>query len=661
MPRRRSCGRDARCRWSRGRCRRSRPIRAGPRSGVPRPGPSRRRSRRRGRSGSGEAVVGPAGGAGDGGRRPRGPAGRPRRPRRPARLRPWRLGRVGPDPLGQPPVEHDDLAEVAQHDVLALEVAVDDPARMRVGHGVADADERRQQVDQPDRVGLAGGPLLVIGPDRLAQGAAPDEPHGVIRRIALAQLVDRHDPRVLELRRDLGLVEEPRADDRVVGLVGAQLLQRDLAAERAVAGQPDPAHAPLGVQVGQRVALAGCRPRPARACPARRGRPGHLGCRGARSPDRHGTPLGTRRPRRWPPATGRRSSPPASRAGRRRARPAPAPPSSRPRVRCSSVISPRSTIRSASGRVGSEAQAAQVSARPSASTAPLWKATTPKSKLRSVSMTTSPSGRSPRGSRGRLQILIPDSQDTTSVGTRHERTTVEVGGPSVGGFHPTPSIFKSTILTDSARNEKLVRVIRRVESGAGQPPRQAAPPAKARGPERCHSSDGTGLLRTTSGPAGLAAWARWLVASLFSSAVFPARSVILPEGRRRLPQESERRSASGLTLRPPVLLCSASTCKPLPRRVAHRHLGMPHPARIGRPAWAETLPRLKAGLHVGDDPGEPCGTESRRLRCEAPGRPLFAPSRRQFSRCSLPCVTYPLSCLSVAGRGVSSSGKPISK
>ncbi len=39
------------------------------------------------------------------------------------------LVRVGPDPLGQPPVEHDHLAEVAQHDVLTLEVAVDDAAR----------------------------------------------------------------------------------------------------------------------------------------------------------------------------------------------------------------------------------------------------------------------------------------------------------------------------------------------------------------------------------------------------------------------------------------------------------------------------------------------------------------------------------------------------
>ena len=42
------------------------------------------------------------------------------------------------DQLGQPPVEDDDLAEVAQDHVLPLEVAVDDPARVGVGDGVTD-------------------------------------------------------------------------------------------------------------------------------------------------------------------------------------------------------------------------------------------------------------------------------------------------------------------------------------------------------------------------------------------------------------------------------------------------------------------------------------------------------------------------------------------
>ena len=97
----------------------------------------------------------------------------------------------------------------------------------------------------------------MIGADRLAERLAADEPHGVIRRVALAQLVDRDDAGVLELGGDLGLVEEPRADDGIIGLLGPELLQRDLAAERAVAGEPDAAHAPLGVEVGERVSVAG--------------------------------------------------------------------------------------------------------------------------------------------------------------------------------------------------------------------------------------------------------------------------------------------------------------------------------------------------------------------------------------------------------------------
>jgi hypothetical protein len=71
---------------------------------------------------------------------------------------------------------------------------------------MANVDERGQQLDFSDRVSLAGGPFLVIGTDGLAQGAAPHESHGVVGRFAFAQLVNRHDSRMLELSGDLGLV-----------------------------------------------------------------------------------------------------------------------------------------------------------------------------------------------------------------------------------------------------------------------------------------------------------------------------------------------------------------------------------------------------------------------------------------------------------------------
>ena len=40
--------------------------------------------------------------------------------------------------LGQAPVEHDDFAEITHDHVMALQIAVDDPACVRVGYGVTD-------------------------------------------------------------------------------------------------------------------------------------------------------------------------------------------------------------------------------------------------------------------------------------------------------------------------------------------------------------------------------------------------------------------------------------------------------------------------------------------------------------------------------------------
>ena len=50
------------------------------------------------------------------------------------------------DHLGQAPVEHDHLAEAAEHDVFGLQVAVDHAARVGVADRLADLDERLQQL-----------------------------------------------------------------------------------------------------------------------------------------------------------------------------------------------------------------------------------------------------------------------------------------------------------------------------------------------------------------------------------------------------------------------------------------------------------------------------------------------------------------------------------
>ena len=64
--------------------------------------------------------------------------------------------------LRQPPVQDHDLAEVCQHHVVALQVAVDHAARMGVGDGVADGDEGAQQAEELQRIILAAQSLLVV-------------------------------------------------------------------------------------------------------------------------------------------------------------------------------------------------------------------------------------------------------------------------------------------------------------------------------------------------------------------------------------------------------------------------------------------------------------------------------------------------------------------
>ena len=55
------------------------------------------------------------------------------------------------DDLGQAPVEHDDFAEVAQDNVLTLQVAMDHAPAVGVGHGMADAYECLEQLAQLER------------------------------------------------------------------------------------------------------------------------------------------------------------------------------------------------------------------------------------------------------------------------------------------------------------------------------------------------------------------------------------------------------------------------------------------------------------------------------------------------------------------------------
>ena len=106
--------------------------------------------------------------------------------------------------LGQAPVHHLDLAEAADHHVRRLQVAVDHAAGVGVGHRLADRLEDRQEPGQV--VGRRRA-----GREQVGQRLPLDQLHGEVRPAVGegAQLVDRHDARVLELAADLGLLDEP--------------------------------------------------------------------------------------------------------------------------------------------------------------------------------------------------------------------------------------------------------------------------------------------------------------------------------------------------------------------------------------------------------------------------------------------------------------------
>src|SRR4029453_7504448 len=86
--------------------------------------------------------------------------------------------------------------------------------------------------------------------------------------VRLARVVDRHDVRVVERRRALGLADEALAEGMVLGKLGLKDLQRDLALQVTVAREVDLAHSAAANQavyvVGPKrvrapILLPGCR------------------------------------------------------------------------------------------------------------------------------------------------------------------------------------------------------------------------------------------------------------------------------------------------------------------------------------------------------------------------------------------------------------------
>ena len=160
-------------------------------------------------------------------------------------------GRRALEALGQSEIgdERDQLLErrigpAGKEDVGRLQVAVEDAALVGVVDGPCD---RRHQ---PCR----GARISAESLDLRGQVAAVDELHAeVVVAVVLADFVDRHDVRVVEVRGGLGL--EPEAL-QVVGsgeAAGTHHLEREHAVQAHLAGLVDDSHTPLGDDLDQLV------------------------------------------------------------------------------------------------------------------------------------------------------------------------------------------------------------------------------------------------------------------------------------------------------------------------------------------------------------------------------------------------------------------------
>ena len=167
---------------------------------------------------------------------------------------------VAREVLREAPVDDDGLAEIADEDVRRREVAVQHVARVRERDRLGRRDHRghqREPVGERRRRG-----------DLRRERHALDEPHHVERRAIRppTDLVDRHDPGVLELRGDPRLALEPRDQ---AGRRAHELLDRDGAADAQVARRDDAPHAAARDLAAEQVARGVADAHGVRAAPTR--------------------------------------------------------------------------------------------------------------------------------------------------------------------------------------------------------------------------------------------------------------------------------------------------------------------------------------------------------------------------------------------------------
>ena len=154
------------------------------------------------------------------------------------------VGRCRPRNFCQAPVEQNDLAVLAEHDVVGLDVAMQHAAAVGVGDGLTDADEHCEQMrrscNSASWPGVEAGGVIVG--DRLLEALAPDKLHHVERlaRFVLPHVVNGDDAGMLELPGDLRFGHEALA-----GRTAAWRRSRFIATSRPMRGSSDTQTSPM--------------------------------------------------------------------------------------------------------------------------------------------------------------------------------------------------------------------------------------------------------------------------------------------------------------------------------------------------------------------------------------------------------------------------------
>ncbi len=132
------------------------------------------------------------------------------------------------------------MAALVEQDVVRLDVAVHDVVAVRVGQRVGHLPRDARRVADRE---------LLLRVEELAQRRAVDAAHDDVKDLLLpADLVDRHDVRMLEARDRLRFVQEALGDVVRRRELHVQHFHRDVAVQRVVVGAEHGREAPLTQQ-----------------------------------------------------------------------------------------------------------------------------------------------------------------------------------------------------------------------------------------------------------------------------------------------------------------------------------------------------------------------------------------------------------------------------